>query len=305
MKLVVDVQQRYAKMRAHTATHLLHAVLDEMLWGTKQAWSLVEQDYLRFDFAAKQPLTNDQLAQIDSKINHWIAHSLQVTTTECAYAEAIKLGAKAFFEDKYGDVVRVVSMQDGDVSLTSIELCGGTHVTNTNHIGAFKIVEQEAVASGVRRIIAVTWPKVAIQAHTLEKELHALAEKLDCQPKQLTEKLDKVLKTYTEQQATIEQLTTQLVGTALAKLSAHKIADDVLAYDCTPLATFAFKDIVTQAKTLRPTSNLCLYAASGSFALLFPGGWAKAFADALHLKGGGSDTLVQGKDGEIKEKVGK
>ena len=117
---------------------------------------MVEQDYLRFDFAAKQPLTNDQLAQIDSKINHWIAHSLAVTTTECAYADAIKLGAKAFFEDKYGDVVRVVSMQDGDVSLTSIELCGGTHVTNTNHIGAFKIVEQEAVASGVRRIIAVT-----------------------------------------------------------------------------------------------------------------------------------------------------
>lgn len=156
MKLIVDLQQRYAKMRAHTATHLLHAALDEMLGGTKQAGSLVDQDFLRFDFAAKQPLTNEQLAIIDSKINHWIAHSLSVTTTESSLAEATKLGAKAFFEDKYGDIVRVVSVQDGDVDLKSVELCGGTHVTNTNHIGAFKIVEQEAVASGVRRIIAVT-----------------------------------------------------------------------------------------------------------------------------------------------------
>lgn len=305
MKLVVDLQQRNAKMRAHTATHLLHAALDEILWGTKQAGSLVDQDYLRFDFAAKQPLTNEQLAIIDSKINHWITHCLEVTTTECAYAEATKLGAKAFFEDKYGDIVRVVRIQDGDVDLTSIEFCWGTHVTNTHHIGAFKIVEQEAVASGVRRIIAVTWPKVAMHAHTLEKELQSMADKIDCQPKQLVEKLEKVLKTYTEQQATIEQLTTQLVGTALAQLTAQKMTDNVLAYDCSPLASFAFKDIVTQAKTLRPDTNLCLYAASGSFALLFPGGWAKACADALHLKGGGSDTLVQGKDTEIMKKIGK
>lgn len=304
MKLVVDIQQRYAKMRAHTATHLLHAVLDEMLWGTKQAWSLVEQDYLRFDFAAKQPLTNDQLAQIDSKINHWIAHSLAVTTTECAYADAIKLWAKAFFEDKYGDVVRVVSMQDGDVSLTSIELCGGTHVSNTNHIGAFKIVEQEAVASGVRRITAVTGPKVAMHAHSLEKTLQEMALKLDCQPKQLAEKLEKILKTQTEHQSTIEQLTSQLLGAALGQLQAQK-TDTVLIYDCTPLASFAFKDIVTQAKSQWPTDNVCLYADSWSFALLFPQGWAKAFATAKNIKGGGSDTLVQGKDGEIKEKVGK
>lgn len=303
MKLVVDLQQRNAKMRAHTATHLLHAALDEMLWGTKQAGSLVDQDYVRFDFAAKQPLTNEQLAQLDSKINHRITHSLTVTTIECAYAEATKLGAKAFFEDKYGDVVRVVRIQDNDVDLKSIELCGGTHVTNTNHIGAFKIVEQEAVASGVRRIIAVTGPKVAMHSHTLELELHSMADKLDCQPKQLAEKLEKVLKTQSEQQATIEHLTTQLIGTALAQLTANKLPNDTLAYDCSALTTFAFKDIVTQARTLRPQQNIFLYAAAGSFALLFPGGWAKAFADTLHLKGGGSDTLVQGKDAEIMQKI--
>lgn len=111
-----------------------------------------------------------------------------------------------------------------------------------------------------------------MHAHTLEKELQSMADKLDCQPKQLAEKLEKVLKTYTEQQATIEQLTTQLIGSALTQLTAQKMTDNVLAYDCSPLASFAFKDIVTQAKTLRPDTNLCLYAASGSFALLFPSG---------------------------------
>lgn len=304
MKLVVDLQQRYAKMRAHTATHLLHAVLDEMLWGTKQAWSLVEQDYLRFDFAAKQPLSLEQLAQIDSKINHWITHSLTVTTTECSYTEATKLWAKAFFEDKYGDVVRVVSIQDGDVDLKSIELCWGTHVTNTNHIGAFKIIDQEAVASGVRRITAVTWPKVAMHAHSLEKTLQDMAGKLDCQPKQLSEKLEKILKIQAESQATIEHLTSQLLWSALSQLQANKV-DNMFIYDCTALSTFTFKDIVAQAKSLWPNENICLYADSWSFALLFPHGWAKEYATTKNIKGGGLDTLVQGKDEDIVAKLGK
>lgn len=291
-------------MRAHTATHLLHAALDAMLGGTKQAGSLVDQDYLRFDFAAKQPLTADQLAEIDSKVNHWITHSLPVTITECAYPDALALGAKAFFEDKYGDIVRVVRMHDGDVALTSIELCGGTHVSNTHHIGAFKIVEQEAVASGVRRIVAFTWPKVAQQAHTLELELHRFATLLDCQPKQLAEKIEKILKTSAEQQSLIEQLTSQLLNNNLAILQAVSWADAVLIYDCTTVAnTFAFKDIIAQAKSLRPDKKICLYADSGSFAIHFPNGWAKSWATAHTLNGWWSDTLVQGKDPLIKEKI--
>jgi alanyl-tRNA synthetase len=111
MKAVVNTAQRRAKMRAHTATHLLHYLLDTTLGGTKQAGSLVDDDYLRFDFATKQALTDQQILDIETTINHIIIQSLPVMVKEMSYDEATKTGAKAFFEDKYGDLVRVVSIQ--------------------------------------------------------------------------------------------------------------------------------------------------------------------------------------------------
>ncbi|MDP2669660.1 MAG: hypothetical protein Q8O99_01255 [bacterium] len=159
MKLIVESIPRKAKMRAHTATHLLHYQLDHILEGTKQAGSLVDQDYLRFDFAAKQPLTAEQLREIETVINERILADKSVTTEEMSMDEAKQHGAKAFFEDKYGEIVRVVQV---DTHTThpfpgkSVELCGGTHVTSTGWIGAFKITNQEAVASGIRRIEAIT-----------------------------------------------------------------------------------------------------------------------------------------------------
>lgn len=130
MKLTVDHAQRFAKMRAHTAAHLLHAELVKIFPATKQAGSFVDEDYLRFDFAADRSLTSEELAKIQSNINTIIYAALPVTTTETSFDEAVKLGAKAFFEDKYGDVVRLVKV-DQDIST---ELCGGTHVTNTKDI---------------------------------------------------------------------------------------------------------------------------------------------------------------------------
>jgi len=130
MKLVVDQDQRFAKMRAHTATHLLHAELAKIFPNTKQAGSLVDDDYLRFDFVADRLLGQSEVDKINKVINQIIYFSYPVKVDETSYKEAIKLGAKAFFEDKYGDEVRVVQIvgtietQDGKEAVKSIELCG-------------------------------------------------------------------------------------------------------------------------------------------------------------------------------------
>ena len=94
----------------------------------------MDEDFLRFDFATKKPLSNEELQTIETQINQWIYEALPVNIEEMAYDDAVKHGAKAFFEDKYGDVVRVVSIQGEHTNLQSIELCGGTHVANTKDI---------------------------------------------------------------------------------------------------------------------------------------------------------------------------
>lgn len=120
MKLVVDSKQRYAKMRAHTAAHLLHAELVKIFPATKQAGSFVDEDYLRFDFVADRPLTSEELQQVQVNVNALIYAALPVETTETSFDEAVAHGAKAFFEDKYGDTVRMVKVDQG----ISTELCG-------------------------------------------------------------------------------------------------------------------------------------------------------------------------------------
>ena len=177
MKLIVDKVQRLAKMRAHTATHLLHAALDKVLNWTRQAGSLVDEDYLRFDFTASKPLTQEQIKQIENMVNEWIKKWLKVEKIELPLEEAKKLWAKAFFEEKYWDIVRIVIVK-WDEQDVSIEFCGGTHVDYTNEIGAFKILWQEAVASWIRRIIAYTGPKVADYCISLEEQLLIIWEKL-------------------------------------------------------------------------------------------------------------------------------
>ena len=116
----------------------------------------MDEDFLRFDFAAKKPLNDETLRNIEQKINKRIFQALPVHIEEMSYDQAIQKGAKAFFEDKYGDIVRLVSIQGENTDLKSLELCGGTHVNNTKNIGSFTIISQEAVASGVRRISAIT-----------------------------------------------------------------------------------------------------------------------------------------------------
>ena len=152
----VDADKRDATRRNHTATHLMHAALREVL-GThvKQAGSVVAPTYLRFDFTHYQPLTQTEIEEIERLVNYHILRNQPVVTDEMAVDEAMRSGAMALFGEKYGEKVRVLSIK-GVEGIFSKELCGGTHVRATGDIGLFKITSDESIASGVRRIRAIT-----------------------------------------------------------------------------------------------------------------------------------------------------
>ncbi len=153
----VDVEKRDATRRNHTATHLMHAALREVL-GThvKQAGSVVAPNYLRFDFTHYQPLTRDEIAEIERLVNYHILRNEQMKTEVVPLEQAMQSGAMALFGEKYADKVRVLTVRGVDGGVFSMELCGGTHVRATGDIGLFKITSDESIASGTRRIRAVT-----------------------------------------------------------------------------------------------------------------------------------------------------
>ncbi len=150
----VDVENRDAIRRNHTATHLVHAALREVL-GThvKQGGSVVAPNYLRFDFTHYQPLSEVEIKEVEDLVNYQILRNSPVNTDLMSIEDAMRTGAMALFGEKYGEKVRVLSVGNGEFSR---ELCGGTHVRATGDIGSFKITNDEAIASGVRRIRAIT-----------------------------------------------------------------------------------------------------------------------------------------------------
>ncbi len=170
----VDVEKRDATRRNHTATHLMHAALREVL-GThvKQAGSVVAPNYLRFDFSHYQPLTRTEIEEIENLVNYHILRNEPVETNEMAVEEAMRSGAMALFGEKYGEKVRVLSIKGAEDTFSK-ELCGGTHVRATGDIGLFKITSDESIASGVRRIRAIT----GVDAFERFREAEAIIEKV-------------------------------------------------------------------------------------------------------------------------------
>jgi alanyl-tRNA synthetase len=170
----VDVEKRDATRRNHTATHLMHAALREVL-GThvKQAGSVVAPTYLRFDFSHYQPLTSAEKEEVERLVNYHILRNESVQTDEMAVEEAMRSGAMALFGEKYGEKVRVLSIK-GAEGVFSKELCGGTHVRATGDIGLFKIVSDESIASGVRRVRAIT----GIDAYERFRESEVVVDEL-------------------------------------------------------------------------------------------------------------------------------
>jgi alanyl-tRNA synthetase len=174
VRAVVPGTPRHDTERNHTATHLLHAALREILGeAVHQAGSLVAPDRLRFDFTHHGPVKPDRLELIERRVNEMVWRALPVTCSEMPFAEARAAGAMALFGEKYGDVVRVVTVPG-----YSMELCGGTHVRNTSEIGLFRIIQETGVASGVRRIEAVTGPGAFNVMRERERSLSRVAELL-------------------------------------------------------------------------------------------------------------------------------
>jgi alanyl-tRNA synthetase len=170
----VPATRRHDTERNHTATHLLHAALREVLGEhVHQAGSLVAPDRLRFDFTHHGPVSREQLDRIEALVNEGIWANVPVRTTEKPYREAIAAGAMALFGEKYGDVVRVV-----EIPGRSVELCGGTHVANTGQIALLRIVSESGVAAGVRRIEALTGRAAFAHLRGHERTLEAVAERL-------------------------------------------------------------------------------------------------------------------------------
>jgi alanyl-tRNA synthetase len=170
----VDHEARFATMRNHTATHLLHAALRERL-GThvRQAGSAVRPDKLRFDFTHGQALSSEELRDVEDRVNEWIKASRPVRWMNMNREEAERLGAMALFGEKYGEWVRVV-----EVDAVSRELCGGTHVANTGEVGIFKIVSEGSSAANVRRVEAITGPAAIDYFREREAQLREAGEAL-------------------------------------------------------------------------------------------------------------------------------
>ncbi|MFO0985685.1 MAG: DHHA1 domain-containing protein, partial [Planctomycetota bacterium] len=157
VRAAVFADHRLPTMRNHTATHLLHWALRRVLGKeVEQRGSLVAADRLRFDFTYPRAVPADLLTLVERLVNEQVLKNLPVSKEEKALEEAKRSGAIALFGEKYGERVRVVSVQDADAERRSVELCGGTHCERTGDIGAFKIVSESSIAAGVRRIEAIT-----------------------------------------------------------------------------------------------------------------------------------------------------
>ncbi len=183
--LKVDEEDRADTAKNHSATHLLQEALRIVLGShVEQAGSLVTPDRLRFDFTHFSAITADELAKVEKIVNDKIAESITVETNVLPIEEARKTGAKALFGEKYGDTVRVVCMGD-----FSKEFCGGTHVSNTSAIGAFKIVSESGIAAGVRRIEALTGNAVFAYYKNIENSYNEICKALKATPANVTEKI--------------------------------------------------------------------------------------------------------------------
>jgi alanyl-tRNA synthetase len=209
----VDRSCRRRAQANHTATHLLQAALKQVVDpGIGQAGSLVDFDRLRFDFHCPTAVTAEQLAQIETLINGWIAEAHCLEVQEMAIDQAKAAGAVAMFGEKYADVVRVV-----DVPGVSMELCGGTHVANTAEIGLFKIVAESGVAAGIRRIEAVAGPAVLAYLNERDAVVKQLGDRFKAQPAEI---VDRVTSLQEELKATGKALAAAQAELAVAKAGA-------------------------------------------------------------------------------------
>ena len=205
----IDRSCRRRAQAHHTATHLLQAALKKIVGDTvSQAGSLVDFDRLRFDFNCPRALTPEELSEIESQINLWIAEAHETQTSEMALEEAKAKGAIAMFGEKYDAEVRVV-----DVPGVSMELCGGTHVKNTAEIGLFKIISETGIASGIRRIEAVAGPAVLAYLNERDAVVRQLCDRFKLKPEEILGRVSALQTELKDTQKALETLKQELALT--------------------------------------------------------------------------------------------
>ena len=308
VKLIVDEQHRLEVMKNHTATHLLHKALREVLGTTvEQAGSLVNAEGLRFDFSYYNQITTDELKRIESIVNDAILKNLPVFINYENINEAKERGAMALFSDKYGDIVRVV-----DISDYSIELCGGTHVRSTGEIGLFKILSEQGKASGVRRIEAITGHKSLEYVNNLENLISNISSSFKTSPANVEIAVSKAREEIKEKDALIKELQSKIAKLEISELvnEAYTINDvKVLIKKFNNKSINELKELIDIAKT-NLKSAVILFASSSDNAI-FVSGVTKDLTDRFNAgnivklassitngKGGGRADFAQagGKD---------
>lgn len=242
VKAEVDASTRQATVLNHSATHLLHAVLRKVLGEhVTQKGSLVAPDRLRFDFSHFEPVSPEQIAEVEWLVNEQIRYNAPAQADLMSYDEAIGSGAMALFGEKYGDKVRVLRLGE-----FSTELCGGTHVRRTGDIGFFKILSESGVAAGVRRIEAVTGAGALSRIAEESLRLERLSRLLKVSPDNIEIKLNQVLDRSRQLEKELERLQQKLASAAGSDLAAQ-------AVDLNGLKLLVARLDAGQAKTLRET----------------------------------------------------
>jgi alanyl-tRNA synthetase len=263
VRLRVDARRREAVRLHHSGTHLVHGVLRERLGPhVRQAGSLVAPDRLRFDFSHTGPIDARELEAIEDEVNDRIRANVECASTEMSFDEAMKLGALAFFGDKYGERVRVVRM--GGFSL---ELCGGTHVQRSGDIGFFKFRGESGVAAGVRRIEAVAGGVAVDWMQEREQRLRQISEALKATDEEVPERLERLLAQQREFERKLEKLQRGLAGAQSLDLAtrAHTIDGvQVLATRVDDLDDKALRELADRLKDKLAPSVVMLGSTDGT-----------------------------------------
>jgi alanyl-tRNA synthetase len=239
----VDMERRHATMRNHSVTHLMHKALREVLGAhVQQKGSLVDADKTRFDFTHNQPVTDEEIREIEKRVNAEILANRETLARVMDIEAAQKTGAVMLFGEKYGDVVRVLDIG------TSRELCGGTHVSRTGDIGLFKVVGESGVAAGIRRIEAVTGANALAYLQNLEATVNRVAGTLKAAPTELQGRVTQVL----EQVRSLEKELAQLKGKLASSQGDELVAQ---AVEVKGIKVLAARLDGADAKTLRDTMD--------------------------------------------------
>ncbi len=224
----IDMALRMATSRNHSATHLLQKALRTVL-GThvEQAGSYVSAERLRFDFTHFTALTEQELKEVENIVNQKIFESLEINTCQKSIEDARQMGAMALFGEKYGDVVRVVTMGD-----FSIELCGGAHLTNTAQVGTFKIISENGIAAGVRRIEALTGTEALKYYQSQEEQIKQICKVVKANAENVVYRVEQIVSEQKESAKEIEKLKSKLAGGVVEEILSQKQQINDIAVIC-------------------------------------------------------------------------